>query len=268
VRDAFFEGQDIHAISVAEKGVLWFQMHAEGRAGHGSTPYPGEAPERLLRAMELIDRKYKPKVAIDPSLDELLANVGHEKGGIVGAVLRSRLLVRLLVKGKLKAVPATRAAITNTVHLTGMLGAESPNVVPTRVSAQYDSRLLPGVLPEEILEELEHITRKVDGISFEVLSAYEAAGSSWDDPLYEAIAAYAVEGEARAAAGPVLSVGFTDSIYARPMGTRAYGYVPFLVTEDEAGTMHGHAERVSVANVHRGVRVLFSIVVDAAADAP
>ena len=41
-----------------------------------------------------------------------------------------------------------------------------------------------------------------------------------------------------------------------------------MVTEDEAGTMHGHQERVPVAEVHSGLRVLFGIVVDAAAADP
>lgn len=266
IEDALFEGQTVHAISVAEKGVLWLKMHADGRAGHGSTPYDGEAPERLLEAMDRIDRKWKPKPHIDPSLYDLLDAVGREKGGVVGAILRSPPLVRLVVKGKLMANPATRAAITDTVHLTGMAGAREPNVVPSRVSANYDARLLPGTDPDEVVAELQRLTRKVDGISFEVVQRFEATGSPWDDPFYEAVAAYAVEGREGHVAGPVLSVGFTDSIFARPVGARAYGYVPFVVTEAEAGTMHGHAEHVPVEEVASGLRVLFSIVVDQAAE--
>lgn len=269
LKDALFEGQTIHAISVAEKGVLWMQMHADGRAGHGSTPYPGEAPARLLRAMERIERRYRSRVRIDPAMYELLRNVGHDKGGVVGSILKSKALVNLLVKGRLKGTPATHAAIVDTMHLTGMLGAEEPNVVPGRVSAQYDCRTLPGTDPDAIVAELERAVRKVDGISFEVLQQYDAAGSEWrGDPVYDAIAAYATEGGEGHVAGPVLSVGFTDSIFARTTGTRAYGYVPFVVTEDEASTMHGHRERVAVEQVHDGLRVLFSIVVDAAAEAP
>lgn len=266
IQDALFEGQTVHAISVAEKGVLWFQLHADGRAGHGSTPYDGEAPERLLRAMELIDRKWKPKPHIDDSLYDLLDAVGREKGGVVGAILRSPPLVRLLVKGKLLANPATRAAITDTVHLTGMAGAREPNVVPSRVSANYDARLLPGTDPDAVLAELQRITRKVEGLSFEVVQRFEATGSPWDDPFYRAIATYAVEGREGHVAGPVLSVGFTDSIFARPVGARAYGYVPFVVTEAQAGTMHGHGEHVPVDQVKSGLRILFSVVVDQAAE--
>lgn len=268
IRDALFEGQDLHAISVAEKGTLWVKMIAEGTAGHGSTIEPDEAPGRLLEAMALVERKYHPKPRIDPALRVLFRQVGRQKGGFVGAVLRSRVLFGLLVKPKLLADPQTSAALTDTVHLTGMGGASSTNVIPSEVWAQYDCRLLPGTEPGALLGELEHITRKLPWIRWEAYQQQPANGSPWDDPFYERIEHYAAEGRPQAAAGPVLSVGFTDSIFARPLGVNAYGYVPFVITRDEGATMHGHDERLSVENVQEGTRRMFSIVLDfAGADA-
>ena len=264
VRDALFDGQAVHAISTAEKGILWVQMHADGRAGHGSTPHPGEAPERLLTAMAAIERKVRAKPTIDPSLFALLDAVGRQKGGAVGAVLRSRPLVSLLVKPRLKREPTTLAVMTDTVHLTGMRGAEAPNVVPSRVSATYDCRLLPGTTPEQHLARLERAVRGIDGISFEVIQQAVSNGSPVDRPLCDAIARSAVEDRPDAAAGPLLAVGFTDSLVLRPLGVDAYGYVPFEVDAEVAETMHGHGERVPVDQVGEGLRRLFSIVVDAA----
>jgi len=260
-RDALFEGQTLHSISVAEKGVLWVRMVATGKAGHGSTPVAGEAPARLLEAMEAIGRR-KPRPRIDPALFGLLAAAGRHHGGFSGFVMRSPFLVRLLAKGRLMKNPLTRAAITDTVHLTGLSGGTEPNSVPSRASATYDCRLLPGTAPEDMLAELRHLTRKVEGIEFEVLHSVASTGSPWDDPLYEAIATYATEERPDAAAGPLLSVGFTDSIYARPLGVHAYGYVPFVVDGEELATMHGADERVSSENIREGLRRLFSIVVD------
>ena len=39
----------------------------------------------------------------------------------------------------------------------------------------------------------------------------------------------------------------------------------FLLTVDEAETMHGHDERVSIENMHEGLRTLFSVLVEVAA---
>jgi acetylornithine deacetylase/succinyl-diaminopimelate desuccinylase-like protein len=264
VRDALFPGQAIHAVSVAEKGVLWVRMSAEGRAGHGSVPVPEEeAPDRLRRAMEAIAH-YRPQYRVDDSLYELFDRVGKHKGGFTGFVLKSKLLVRTLAWSRLRANPTTNATLQDTVHLTGMAGASSPNVVPSTVSAVYDCRLLPGTTPEQHLARLQKRVAGIEGITFEVLHSSVANESPMEDSLYEAIARYAVEGRTDAVAGPLLSPGFTDSIFLRPLGVAAYGYVPFEVDSEVAATMHGHGERVPVDQVGEGLRRLFSIVVDQA----
>lgn len=262
VKDALFEGQTVHPISVAEKGTLWVRLVATGVVGHGSRIEPGEAPNRLLNAMDRLRREYEVKNVIGPAMKEMLKRAGAHQGGLYKTVTGSGVLRNLLVKPRLLKTSIGRAVTTDTLHLTGMSGAANVNVVPSEVWAQYDCRIRPGTTPEQQLQRLKDITADLDGIRWEVINATEANSDSWDDPLFETIAHYAVEGMPEAVAGPILSPGFTDSIFARGIGVKAYGYVPFILTQDEAQTMHGHNEHVSVANMHHGTRVLFSIVAD------
>ena len=162
---------------------------------------------------------------------------------------------------QLKDNPTTHATMVDTVHLTGMSGAEKPNVVPSEVSAQYDCRLRPGTSPEEHLARLEHAVRSVEGISFEVLHQLSSNSSPTDSPFFQTVAHYAVEDRPYAVAGPLLAVGFTDSLLVRPKGVEAYGYVPFEIAPDILETMHGHGERVPVDQIPEGLRRLFSMVV-------
>lgn len=260
---ALFDGQVLHAVSVAEKGIAWLKVTATGMPGHGSVPDPRvEAPARLLAAMEAVDRGYRARPHVDPAMRELLRNAGRERGGIVRTILGSRVLTGLFVRPRLMGDPTTRAAITDTVHLTGMAGANMPNVVPGAVWALYDCRLLPGTTPAAMVERIERLVRDVPGITVELLDGFESNRSPVDDPLYARIAHYAVEDRPGHVAGPLLSVGFTDSLYARPLGVHAYGYVPFVVDAIQADTMHGNDERVSVENLREGTRRLYSIVVD------
>ncbi len=261
---ALFDGQAVHAISVAEKGALWVKVVATGQAGHGSVVRGlEEAPARLLRAMTRIDEGYRPEYRVDPALYDLLAAAGEQRGGAVGLVLQTPFLVRTLAWSKLRGNPATNATLHDTVHLTGTGGAAEPNVVPSEVWAQYDCRLLPGTTPEVQLDRLRKLVKDVPGIELRTEFALEANGSPADDPWFATIAHYAAEGrEERVAVGPFLSVGFTDSLLLRPLGVRAYGYVPFEVSPELAETMHGHDERVPVAQVGDGLRRLFSMVVD------
>ena len=263
IRDALTPGQTVYAVSVAEKGLLWLRMYATGKAGHGSTVVPGRAPQRLLEALDKIRARH-PEVTWQDSVRQTLAAVGHDAGGVTGFVLTRPALQNALVEGKLLANPGTAAAMTDTVNITGFGGANEPNVVPAEVWAQLDCRLLPGHKPDDLLAELKALVNDPN-IRFEELHRAEANASPWDDDFYRALARHAVAGKSGVVVGPVLSPGFTDSLHLRPLGARAYGFVPFATSQEDAGTMHGENERVSRDNVVDGLRSLFRAVVDVAA---
>ena len=266
IKDAIFPGHTVVAISVAEKGVLWLRLTMHGKGGHGSTPRPEMAPPRLMRALARLDRR-KPKPKMHPSLLELFARIGEQRGGGTGFLLQRPHLLQRLLSNVLMQKPGTRAALINTINLTGLdTGGNQPNVVPSSASATLDCRLLPGASPQEVIAEVRQLTGNDPDLEIKVLHYAPAAESPWDDPLFHALSRHSVEGLNNAASGPVLSIGFTDSIYARQKGARAYGLVPFVVSQEELETMHAKGERVSVANVHRGLKVLFKTVVEVSAD--
>ncbi len=263
IKDLLVPGQTVYTISVAEKGDLWLKMTAHGEAGHGSTPVPGRAPERLLRAIDKL-MKRDPEPVIHASMYELAARVGEDVGGLKGFVLEHPALVRMFVLGKLMDSPPARATLWNTINVTGFEGKKEPNVIPSEVSAQLDCRILPGVKPMDFLTEIK---RTVDdpNVTFEVLDAHAAGESPWNDAFFSALARHAVDGRAHVVAGPALSPGYTDSLFLREKGTHAYGFVPFEIEQTELNGFHGKNERVSIANVHRGLRTLFRAVVDVSA---
>lgn len=262
VRGVFFDDQTVYAISVAEKGTLWLRMSATGDPGHGSTPRPDEAPTRLLDALDHLRKSWEPEPEYHPALDELFYRVGEPRSGVERAVLIRPGAVRSLLKEKLMSNPATAAMITNTVHITGLEGANKPNVVPGVVSALLDCRIQPGTDPLVVLGEIKALFADQPHISFEVIQSYPGAGSPYDDPFYATLARAMTAGRDDAVAGPIVSVGFTDSIFFRAEGVHAYGIEPFDVTGEDLATMHGHRERLSTANVRDGLRKLFMAVVD------
>ncbi len=263
IRDMFFDGQLVYTISVGEKGILWAHIVAEGEPGHGSTPIPDRAPERLMRAVQaLADQRPEPR--IHDSLYELLDHVGAHKGGAAGAVLKHPALVRTLLTGKLMGNPLSRAAVTDTIHVTGFGGAREPNVVPSEVWANLDSRLLPGTDPAAWQQDLLGIMDS-EHVRLDVIFAKAATVTEWrGDPFYAALAARAVEGKPDAVAGPVISVGYTDSIVLREKGIAAFGFQPWALTGDEIATMHGDDERLSTDNLLDGVKIVTRAVLDVA----
>ncbi len=258
IRDLFFEGQTIYGISVAEKGILWARMIATGAPGHGSRPNPDSAVYRLHRAVEALGA-YRAKPRMHDSFFDLFRNVSRTRGGVVRYVMaHPRLLF-----GRLLAGSTTAPLITDTVHVTGFGGALQNNVVPGESWANLDCRLLPGTTPEAMLARLRALV-KDPNVRFEVQQTALANESPTDDSFYRALARRAVAGRADAVSGPILSIGFTDSLLLRPLGVHAYGLAPFEVTQEEAATMHGDDERVSVANVRRGLEIVLGATWDVA----
>jgi len=241
-------------------------MTVRGEGGHGSTPRPEHTPRLLIQALTRLLKRV-PIARINPALMELLARVGEHRGGFSGFVLKRPTLVRWLVKDKLMKKPATRAALIDTVNITVLdTGGNQPNVVPSTATAKLDIRLLPGTKPGDVIAELRRILGREVDIRFEQLHYWPSLRSPRDDPFFNALARHAVAGRDDAVAGPVVSIGFTDSLFARRRGVHAYGLVPFAVSDKEAKTMHGPNERVSVHNVRRGLRILLSAVIEVSAD--
>jgi acetylornithine deacetylase/succinyl-diaminopimelate desuccinylase-like protein len=58
---------------------------------------------------------------------------------------------------------------------------------------------------------------------------------------------------------PLLSAGATDSAQLRSAGIKAYGLLPFPLTPEDAGRMHGNDERMPVESLALGLKLLFGV---------
>ncbi len=263
VQGALVDGVDTFAVSYTEKGSLWLKMWAEGPPGHGSTPLPDSAPVRLMQALDRI-RTWEDEPQWRPEMHMLLRAIGEKAGGVTGLVLKSPGLTRSLAAGKLLGHPLGRAALTNTLNVTGFGGHDAPNVVPSKVFAQLDLRLLPGERSAEVLAELKAKVADVPGISLEVLQDLPAVESPLDDSLYQAVVRRVQLEFPQAAVGPYIMAGTTDSQVLRPLGVHCYGFGPFMLPVEELRGMHGHNERIHRDVLGKGLELMTRLLVDVA----
>ncbi len=89
----------------------------------------------------------------------------------------------------------------------------------------------------------------------------EAPSSDPDSEMFRAIAGAAVELDPGIAVVPYLSPGVTDSARLRKLGVQAYGILPFPMAQEDEERMHGHDERVPVASLRFGVRLIHEALV-------
>jgi acetylornithine deacetylase/succinyl-diaminopimelate desuccinylase-like protein len=238
-------------LSVAEKSPLWLTLHASGRPGHGSMPHDDNVVDRLVRAMQRVQGWRRLPELTPPVTDSLRAayvegyiDLDPDRASADEVVARYRGLSALL---------------TNTISATGFRTGVKHNVIPAVASATLDCRLLPGYAGQRFVSELRGV---IDDprVEIETEFAAESPVSPLDTELVGAVREVCASVMPEAPLLPRVTAGFTDSRTFRRHGVPSYGFVPMLLGPDEQGGMHGHNERISLANLRLGIEVLYKVV--------
>ncbi|MDP9236034.1 MAG: M20/M25/M40 family metallo-hydrolase [Chloroflexota bacterium] len=237
--------------SISEKGPLWLRLVAEGRPGHGSVPHPDNALDRLVRALAKVQEFARPVTAV-PELREYFDRLYRAR---VLADEPSPESMQKLADGNLLA----RAILTNTISATTARAGMKHNVIPGVAEATLDCRLLPGEDPAAFTQQIRDVIGD-DKVRIETVFESNTPASSTDTELFGIIEDTVHEHVEEALVLPSVSAGFTDSRAFRRHGITSYGFIPYLLEQDEAMTVHGHNERITVDNLRLGSQILFETV--------
>jgi acetylornithine deacetylase/succinyl-diaminopimelate desuccinylase-like protein len=237
--------------SISEKGPLWLKLTAEGRPGHGSVPHPDNALDRLVRALFRIHEWARP-VQVVPELRQYFERLQRAqvlKGG------GSQDAMEQLARENLLA----NALLTNTVSTTTAHSGIKHNVIPAIAEATIDCRLLPGTDHEAFTEQVRDVVDDKK-VRIEPIFSSDTPPSSTDTELFALIEDVVHDHMEEALVLPSVSAGFTDSRVFRRRGVESYGFIPILLEQNEAATIHGHNERITVENLRLGTQILFETV--------
>jgi carboxypeptidase PM20D1 len=139
-------------------------------------------------------------------------------------------------------------------------GGIRSNVIPTEATASLNVRTLPGQSIDAVAQRL----RKVIGdslVDVAVTSRGEdAAASDFASPMFAAIAESARALDPSLAVVPYLSTGATDSARLRAWGMQAFGLLPFPMNQDDEDRMHGNDERIPLASLEFGTKLIYGAV--------
>ena len=253
-------GRKIVQVAVAEKTPYWVKLTARGEPGHGSVPPPQTAVTRLVRALDKL-RRYRTAVRVVRPVEEYfaaLAALEHgpaaERLGHLGEALEDPAFFADFTRN-----PRQNALIRNTITPTVLQAGSKTNVIPDEAIAQLDCRLLPGERPADFLALLRDVIAD-DNVRVEPLLTFPASSSDAHSGFMDAIRRMAVTELGGAPVVPSVIPGFTDSHYFREHGIASYGFLPFVLSEDEERTVHGVNERISVENLRDGIRRLVALV--------
>lgn len=252
------------AVQNTEKVAHVVTVTARGPGGHAAIPLAGNAIYRLGRALAAIGEHREP-VQLTPTTREFfgqLATVWPDADearamGDVASGDRQRIERGASI---LRATPVFDAVLRTGISATIVSAGIRTNVIPTEATARLNVRTLPGDSIDGVVERLR---AAIDDPQVEITvtdRGEESPASDFESPLFSAIAETVKEIAPEMVTVPYMSTGATDSARLRRLGMQALGVLPFPMDQADEDRMHGNDERVPLASLDFGTRLIFGTV--------
>jgi len=253
-------GRQAMLISTAEKGACWLKLTRDGIPGHGSSPHGHNALEMMNKALARVFEQGTP-IEISPVIRDYFKALA-EHWDYFRPFLNDgdpETLIDLLEQSGLIAVPQINAMLRNTISLNMLHSGDKVNVIPGKVEAALDIRLLPGQSADDITVYIKEILDD-DEISIEYIQKNESTDSPVETGYFELMKKIVLRHTPDAVVAPSLLVGSSDSRFFRDKGIVTYGFFPAYFPMDDFTMIHGIDEKISVENLLTGTELMTELV--------
>ena len=197
-------------VRFGEKGMIWVDVSARGKAAHGAHAHLGaNAIERLMSALiEVFDLRELP-VPLPAEVDHAISAAAVVSEAISGAG-ESETLRRV------------------TVNCGTFKGGALRNIMPAAANATLDIRLPAGITIADIEARLAAMLDPREGIEYRIVRRFEPL---WSDPCHPIVSCLTQAGEEARGRRPVINyrVGGSDARLYRLRNVPSYvcGLTPF-----------------------------------------
>ncbi|OYR56036.1 M20/M25/M40 family metallo-hydrolase [Halorubrum halodurans] len=258
------DGTEFYPIQVAEKRVCWLEATVTGRGGHASRPQRDGAMHALGELLTRLTEQRLP-VRITPPAREFVEAIAAEAEPERAEQLRGLLNPERTDEILDELGPVAERLdpmLHNTVSPTVVDGGGKVNVHPAEIDLRLDARLLPGVTPEEFLEEVREVVGDVEGVEFEVTRFDGGEGKRVDMGLFDLLCDSLTENHPEAVPVPFLLTGATDGRFFEQLDVQPYGYTPLKLppTFEFEALVHAANERVPAEAIAFGTDTLSTVI--------
>ncbi len=259
-----FVSNPVAVVGIAEKGMASYTLSVDAAGGHSSIPPRQTTIGVLAAAITALERDPMP-ARIDGTVDLMLEHLGPELPFHLKLVMANRWLFAPVLSSVFSDDPTLDAMQRTTTAATVFHGGVKQNVLPSRVEAIVNFRVLPG---DTVASVRDHIARTIDDdrITIELMgAAREPSGvSPIDSHAFAAIQQAIGSHFPDAIVTPYLVVGGTDSRYFGELTDNIYRFMPFEFTPDARSRMHGTDERIEVRSLARAISFYRALIEDSA----
>jgi acetylornithine deacetylase/succinyl-diaminopimelate desuccinylase-like protein len=251
-------GKRFYPIMVAEKQICSIRATLRGAAGHGSMPIRGGTMAQLGQLLTVLDKKRLP-VHITPAVKLMLETLTNALSGVPQLMIK-QLLNPMLTDTVLNIMRQQGRTfdplLHNTVSPTILQASNKINVIPAQVTLEMDGRLLPGIEPETMLQEVQSLVG--DAVQLEVFD-YDPYPSEPNMGMFDTLADILRQADPTGTPLPLVLPGVTDGRFFAQLGIQTYGYLPMQLPEDFnfSATIHAADERIPTATLEFGTQAIF-----------
>jgi acetylornithine deacetylase/succinyl-diaminopimelate desuccinylase-like protein len=241
-------------IQSAEKTYTNYTFTVRNRGGHSSKPRPDNAIYQLAAALERLAAH-----RFGPTLNETTRSYFTERQkaepGALGDAMRAWLrnpadsAAADVIEADEGEVGLTRTRCV----ATRLFGGHADNALPQIATANINCRIMPGVDPDSVLEELRRV---VADIGVAVTRDDHNTGAPPSPLRPDVVAAYTKAVRTLHPGAPVfaeMSTGATDGHYFRAVGMPIYGVGGSWIVVPDDIRAHGRDERLPVKALDDGV---------------
>jgi acetylornithine deacetylase/succinyl-diaminopimelate desuccinylase-like protein len=261
-------GNRFYPVQVAEKGVAWLRLTAEGNPGHSSMPATDTSLSRISEAVSLISKATLPWHVTESAVNfiegftQFESNASKKVSKLMFSNMAGSSILKLIPdKGQRASI---EAILRNTATPTRMNAGNAINMLPHKASVDIDGRLIPGMSAEVLIRELRKVLhdKKGEKYSIEILKESEGVVFPTDTPLFEAIKDVMGERDPDGVVIPSILPGFTDSMNYAKLGAVCYGFYPLKLDEtiNFTSLFHGDNERIPEEGFHWGIQTLIKLL--------
>ena len=246
----------VYLVQTAEKGIRWMKLRAEGSAGHGSFLNNDNAVTKLAEAVAAVGQ-HRFDLALTPTVRDFIKAISDALGIELSADDPEELLEQL---GPIARIIG--ATLSNTANPTMLQAGYKHNVIPGEAEAMIDGRFLPG-FEDDLIKDIENLLPP--GVYREDVISDIALEAPFDVPLVDAMSKAIQAEDPSGIPVPYTVSGGTDAKALSSLGITCYGFLPLLLPPelDFSAMFHGVDERVPVAGLEFGARVMDRFVLSA-----
>ena len=234
-------------VGVGEKGCADLKFVARSSGGHASTPPKNSPLVRLGKFMAEVERKELFDVKVSPTVREMFLRMAPTVNGPLKNIMAHPDAFNVLITNVLPRLSETAGAmLKTTLAFTMAQGSEGTNVLPQEAWVVGNMRFSHHQGGKASIAAVTELAKKYN-IEVEVLDpGFESPISDFNSAGFQLVERAVAANFPGVYTSPYVMTGASDARYFSRVSDCCLRFVPFRISDEQLGSIHGLNECVDL----------------------